>query len=108
MIWDCHVDKQAEHRSDPYVVPLLSSPSNLCQPMRPAGCADFSPDGTLLAVGYGNIVTLWRPDTLTLVGTLPHTERVTAAKFLAGTALLVGRHSIQLLHIAYSCYTYMS
>jgi len=50
--------------------------------------ADFSRDGTLLAVGYGAVVTLWQPESLTLVGTLPHREPITSIRFIPGSALL--------------------
>jgi len=42
----------------------------------------FSSDGSLLAVAYGAIVTLWKPESLTLVGTLPHEHDVTSLSFL--------------------------
>jgi len=48
----------------------------------------FSPDGTLLAVSYGSVVTLWKPDSLSLVSTLPQKGTVKEMKFVAGSALL--------------------
>ena len=38
----------------------------------PARCAAFSHDGSLLAIGYQQVVTLWEPDTCTLQETLTH------------------------------------
>lgn len=37
-----------------------------------ARCAAFSHDGSLLAIGYQQVVTLWEPDTCTLQETLTH------------------------------------
>ena len=39
---------------------------------QPARCAAFSPDGSILAVGYKQVVTLWDPETCTLHQTLTH------------------------------------
>ena len=38
----------------------------------PARCGAFSHDGSLLAIGYQQVVTLWDPDTCTLRETLTH------------------------------------
>ena len=38
----------------------------------PARCAAFSHDGSLLAIGYQQVVTLWDPETCTIQETLTH------------------------------------
>ena len=35
-----------------------------------AGCADFSFDGTALAIGFEHLITLWDPDNMTVHATL--------------------------------------
>jgi len=50
--------------------------------------AAFSSDGALLAVVYGSVVTLWQPNGLTLLCTLPHKEAVKSVNFLACSPML--------------------
>jgi len=58
----------------------------------PTSCGAFSADGSLLAVSYGQVLTLWDPYTLTLKNTLLHpspSDIIRHVAFIPGTALLL-------------------
>ncbi|KAF9417570.1 hypothetical protein BGZ94_009944 [Podila epigama] len=58
----------------------------------PAYCGGFSSDGSLLAIAYGQIITLWNPYLNTLQGVLtqpPENEPVTRLTFLKNSPFLI-------------------
>jgi WD40 repeat protein len=66
-----------------------------------ANCAAFSPDGSLLAIGYGPYATLWEPQSSTLREVLPPTTRgvspIKGLAFIASSPFLVGYTADQLI-----------
>ena len=51
---------------------------------KPCLCADFSDDGTMLAVGFGNALTLWDPIENHMCTAITQSGNVTKVKFCIG------------------------
>jgi len=66
---------------------------------RPAGACKFSRDGSILAISYGSVITLWNPNSLVLKKTLafPVTDfDIRFLDFIAHTPFLVSANSSHL------------
>jgi NET1-associated nuclear protein 1 (U3 small nucleolar RNA-associated protein 17) len=58
----------------------------------PASCVAFSPDGSIMAISYGQVVTLWDPSTSTLVRVLTYpADGVVRVEFSGKGAFLYAR-----------------
>lgn len=62
----------------------------------PGECAAFSPDGSLLAISFGQVVTLWDPSSSTLVRVLTFSaDTIIGAEFSGKGAFLFARSKSQ-------------